>query len=292
MKKDDLKKRFEEGRTIELDNLAGTLGKPKSSGDEELDIINLLRGTWVSEAQGWNLIALPAAPSDLGTELSPDSKKFRLLMNQYGETLKFNVPDRGTPNRGVTADAAGGQTPDTSDEPNQLIDAIAHEQIIVQKTVEDFPPSVAGVRAANGEPIHHEPGFFMQFLNHVMKGTSPDITEKDENGDEILIEKDLKIARMGTIPHGNSVLAMGFVSDDKTIENDNAFPERVKVGDFEGNDDLSDFPYLAPYQHFKDHHFFGCIDPQKASGFPGFSRIFPDFPPTMYTRFCNSPRIN
>lgn len=266
MKKEDLARRFSEGRTIEMTDLAVKLSKPKKTGDEQLDIINLLRGTWVSQAEGWNLIALPASPLDLADPPQLPDKPFRLLMNQFGETLKFNVPDMGVPNRGVTLDSAGGQTDRTDDEPHQLIDAITYEQIIVQKAVADFPASNHGVNAENGEPIHHEPGFFMQFLNHVLKGKSPDVT--NDAGDEV--EKDLTIARMGTIPHGNSVLAMGFVTHDKTIEDDNAFPERLKVGDLE-KQDVKDSPYLTPYQHFIDHHFYGCVDPDKVHGFPGFS---------------------
>ena len=255
MNKADLDKKFYEGRSIEISDLVGTLAKPKDKGDDQLDIIKLLRGTWVSQAEGWNLIALPASPKDLKNKPGSDKNNFRLLMNQYGETLKFNMPDTSVPNRGVTL---------ADDEPDQLINGITYEQFVVQKRVSDFPESVNDenrkVLAADGEPIHHEPGFFLQFLNHVGVGTSPDVEG----------ERKLKIARMGTIPHGNSVLAMGFVTDDKTIKNDNAFPERLKDGELDKND-FKDNPYLKPYQHFIESPFFGCVDPKKVSNFPGFS---------------------
>ena len=264
--KDELDKRFYEGRRIETTSL----GIPHESAQTivgKLDLVKLLRGTWISRAEGWNLIALPASPTDLIEPPVDSSKSFRLLMNQYGETLKFNVPDTGVPNRGVT---------DENGETDQLIDAITYEQIVVQKAFKDFPESKPKKHAKNGTPIHHEPGFFLQFLNHVQKGTSPDVI--DDSG--IVVEKDLEIARMGTIPHGNSVLAMGYVSNDKTIKDNDAFPERLKagvdgkeikveLGDLESNLDLAH--YLAPYKQFKDRHFFGCAN--RGDNFPGF---FPD----------------
>ena len=130
MNKADLDKKFYEGRSIEISDLVGTLAKPKDKGDDQLDIIKLLRGTWVSQAEGWNLIALPASPKDLKNKPGSDKNNFRLLMNQYGETLKFNMPDTSVPNRGVTP---------ADDEPDQLINGITYEQFIVQKRVSDFP---------------------------------------------------------------------------------------------------------------------------------------------------------
>jgi hypothetical protein len=265
MKKADLDKRFSEGRRIESTTI-GIPHPPSKSGDDELDLLTLLRGTWISRAEGWNLIALPASPPDLKNPPASPATSFRLLMNQYGETLKFNVPDMGVPNRGLTLD--------TANKTDQLIDAITYEQIVVQKAVDDFPVSSNGVRAANGQPIHHEPGFFLHFLNQVMKGTSPDVV--DTSGKEI--EKELKIARMGTIPHGNSVLAMGFVSHENNIEDDDAFPERlkadgngkeIKIDKNDVNNDAFLGGYLKPYKHFVNQHFFGCVNP--SSGFPGFS---------------------
>ena len=256
MSNDYVEKRFLEGRKIEIDGQGINLSKPQKTGDDKLDIIKLLRGTWVSQSSGWNLIALPASSLDLKDKPAFPSKSFRLLMNQYGETLKFNAPDTGVPNRGLIPDAAGGQTKVTTDEPDQLIDAIAYEQIVVQKEVADFPESISGVRAENGEPIHHEPGFFLQFLNHIPTGTSPDV----EDGKAT---KTLSIARMGNIPHGNSVLAMGFVTHDPIIEDDDAFPERIEKNE-------SNKKYFEPYDHFESHPFFGCVDTKKAPGFPGF----------------------
>jgi hypothetical protein len=259
LEKNELYKRFCEPRKIES-TVLGIPHQPANTMNDELDLIKLLRGTWISRAEGWNLIALPTSPLDLvdRSQLSDKGRPFRLLMNQYGETLKFNAPDTGVPNRGLI--------PDENEEPDQLINAITYEQVIVQKAFEDFPASIRGRHAENGDPIHHEPGFFLQFLNQVTTGTSPDVGEGKES-------KELKIARMGTIPHGNSVLAMGCVLDDSTIDvaDDGALPERLA----DTNPDTND--YLEPYKYFINRPFFGCLDPAKASaaGFPGFS---PDHP--------------
>jgi hypothetical protein len=248
MKKADLEKRFSEGRMIERADTATQPSRLGSTGDGQFSLIELLRGTWTSEAQGWNLIALPFPPA-------PD--KFRLLMNQYGETLRFDVPDKGVPNRGLVPDTMGA-TADPSDETDQLIDAIAYEQIVIQKEVEDFPTS--SVREKNGNPIHHEPGFFLQLLNHIPIGHT------EEDGKKNGPDEELKIARLATIPHGNSVLAMGtvqFIAGAPNIPDENALPERIN------NIDVNTNTFLSPYRHFEDNHFFGNVPPT-VPGFPGF----------------------
>ena len=202
------------------------------------------------EGQGWNLIALPVGP-----------KKFRLLMNQYGETLKFGLADLCVPNRGAAETA-----------PDQHIDAIAYEQIIVQKAVADFPATK--LIAPNGNGIHHEPGFFLQLLDHATKGHTEEVKKgKLEKGDDV----ELTIARQASIPHGNSVLAMGTIKTfsgppkigtekiPADINPENATPERIKDTNFNTN------AYLTPYKHFEDNHFFGNVTDSARTGFPGFS---------------------
>ena len=222
--------------------------KPEARKNE---LFELLSGTWTSEAQGWNLIALPVGP-----------KKFRLLMNQYGETLKFGLADLCVPNRGAAETA-----------PDQHIDAIAYEQIIVQKAVADFPATK--LIAPNGNGIHHEPGFFLQLLDHATKGHTEEVKKgKLEKGDDV----ELTIARQASIPHGNSVLAMGtiktFAGPPKIgtekipadINPENATPERIKDTNFNTN------AYLTPYKHFEDNHFFGNVTDSARTRFPG---LFP-----------------
>jgi len=116
MKKNDLEKRFKEGRMLERIGSGVLPSKLGVTGDEEFSLIELLSGTWTSRERGWNLIALPASAP----------KQFRILMNQYDEELNFNnTADKNVPNRGVK--------PEINGKSDQLIDAIDYEQIIVQK---------------------------------------------------------------------------------------------------------------------------------------------------------------
>ena len=92
MKKINLEKRFAEGRKLERVGVGVLPSRLGSTGDGEFSLIELLRGTWTSQAQGWNLIALPFK--------DPSAKfNYRILMNQYGEKLSFNMPDKGVPNQ-------------------------------------------------------------------------------------------------------------------------------------------------------------------------------------------------
>ena len=230
-------------REIERLDLGGMPCRPRILSDGTVSIIELLRGTWISEAQGWNLIALPTATPN----------QFRLLMNQYGETLNFNrFADLNVPNRGVTQDENSNV--------DQKIDAIAYEQIVHQRAVDDFPASTTPPRAKNGDGIHHEPGFFLQLLSHVTTGHTEE--DGEPNGPEVK----LKIARQASIPHGNSVLAMGTIETSlgaPKIEKEDATPERIKNTDFHKN------PYLKPYERFEVNPFFGNV-PKTLAGFPGF----------------------
>ena len=228
-------------RKIERLDLGGIPSRPLVLKDGTVSIVELLKGTWTSEAQGWNLIALPTSVP----------KQFRLLMNQYGESLNFNrFADLNVPNRGVTSEGGG--------DVDQKIDAIAYEQIVHQRAVDDFP--VSNLRAVNGDGIHHEPGFFLQLLNHLTTGHT------EEDGKQNGPEEKLGIARQASIPHGNSVLAMGTITTkdgSPKIEDEDATPERIKDKNFDTN------KYLKPYQHFQVNPFFGNV-PTTAAGFPGF----------------------
>ena len=64
------------------------------------------------------------------------------------------------------------------------------------------------------------------------------------------------IARLATIPHGDSDLALGRCSestDNPVIPNDSGLPTGV-------NQSLAD-PYLAPYKHFDENLFKGLVTP-------------------------------
>jgi hypothetical protein len=111
-----------------------------------------------------------------------------------------------------------------------------NQQAINQIKVDDFPPTDDTIHFPEGAGIHHEPGFFLSITN--------------ERTDE------LDIARTATIPHGDSVLAMGR-SRDITGKPTIPIIESLPIGA------VSDInhPYLAPYENFAGaKKFLGLFD--------------------------------
>ena len=198
-------------------------------GDSELGPLQLLPGVWKNagglEGRGWNAIALPF-------ETRPGSPlDYRLLLNQYNETLVFDLVSKGVPNRGLTS---GRQKAD------QVLSALDYQQTTDQIAVADFPesdPATRGPVEAPGNTIHHEPGLWLHMINEVTEG--------------------FDIARLSTIPHGNSVLALGKSSEPSegapVIPDVSGLPLKVEQ-------DIN-HPYLAPYKHFHLNPFLGLFDP-------------------------------
>jgi len=194
--------------------------------DDELGPLKLLAGKWRNvnglEGHGWNMIALPfIAPAPAKTD-------FRLLLNQYNEELDFTLVDKGVPNRGISQTANG---PVNSD---QFLAALRYQQSITQIAAEDFP--VSGLAGKPGAAIHFEPGLWLHMANHVSTGHD--------------------IARISSIPHGDSVLALGQhteIAGAPVIREVNSLPIGVPHS-------LTS-PYLAPYNHFHTHLFQGLFDP-------------------------------
>ncbi len=194
-------------------------------GDEDLGPLKLLPGMWKNlpnlAGRGWNMIALPFA-----TE--PSSRlNYRLLVNQYNEELKFTIVDKAVPNRGIRRNC-------TTQEADQFLVTIDYEQTIDQIAAADFPES--GKAGDPGLAIHHEPGLWLHMVNETTNN--------------------LDIARLATIPHGDSVLALGRADETNggpTIHHVNGLPIGV--------DQNLDSPYLAPYKHFHDDLFQGLFDP-------------------------------
>jgi hypothetical protein len=178
------------------------------------------------------MIALPffVAGSQLG---------YRLLLNQFNETLNFTLVDKAVPNRGVSDDLTANT--------DQRVVTLDYEQAIRQVAVTDRPEST--VAGAIGAAIHHEPGLFLNMANLTTGGVD--------------------IARLATIPHGDSVLALGSSSEVTgavTIPPVNGLPFGVPQ-------DLVNDPYLEPYKHFHDNPFMG--DVTGVPGFPGFDPVEP-----------------
>ncbi|WP_298515657.1 heme-binding protein [uncultured Kordia sp.] len=205
-----------------IKNSGRTLAIAKS-GDEALGPLKHLPGTWKNtealNGRGWNMIAVPFADGKFG---------YRLLLNQYNETLVFKTVDKGVPNRGIPTNTDGTDG-------DQFLVALDYSQTIEQIIADDFPKS--GLAGKPKLKIHHEPGLWLHMLNKT--------TNK------------LDIARLATVPHGDSVLALGR-SDSKTgkpiIPKISGLPIGLK------NPTLSN-KYLEPYKHFKDNLFQGVFNP-------------------------------
>lgn len=192
------------------------------AGADTLGSFSQLPGTWKNEpgleGRGWNMIALPFVSEG-------DPFNYRVLMNQYNEKLSFSLIDKGVPNRGILK--ALGENLD------QAIVTLDYQQVIDQIAAEDNPDS--GL-AGSPKTIHHEPGLFLKMLN---------FTNNDHN-----------IARLGSIPHGDTVLALG---ESKTINGAPTIPD-VNVLPIGVQQDVDNNPYLAPYKHFHEAPFRGIFD--------------------------------
>lgn len=211
------------------------------SGDPDLGPLALLPGTWANlrdpedrdagpfDGRGWNMIALPFAT------LPNEGFNYRLLMNQYNERLVITTKDTGVPNRGIQPNPPTGPTAET----DQKIVALDYEQGVVHIATDDSPSS--GLKQPVGAAIHHEPGLFLFMKNQT-------------NGP-------IDIARLGTIPHGDSLLALG--------ESEPPNAGKPTIPEFSGlpigiaNTDPATSPYLAPYKHFIDAPFLNLFKPDQ-----------------------------
>lgn len=212
-------------------------------GDNDLGQLKNLPGKWESKGHGWNMIALPFALTQ------PGALDYRLLLNQYDETLNFTLVDKAVPNRGVD-DTHNQQT-------DQFVVTLDYEQVIHQVAVTDRPQS--NVAGAPGLAIHHEPGLFLNMANLITDGVD--------------------VARLASIPHGDSALALGTSSEVNgvvQIPSVNGLPVGV-------NQDLSN-PYLEPYQHFHANPFVGTVS---APDFQGFDPTAPHLLLTLANQGVN-----
>lgn len=218
IQKKHLKNFVTRGRSLSLE-------KSKST-DDELGYLKQLPGTWKNlpnlPGRGWNMIALPFVNPKGG------NLNYRLLVNQYDEELHFTTIGKGIPNRGITREKGSFVNSD------QFIVTLDYTQSINQVAADDFPKS--GLAGKKGLAIHHEPGLFLQMANE--------------------FESRLEVARLASVPHGNSVLALGEVriyDGAPSIPDENGLPVGIPK-------DLNN-PYLAPYKHYNDHLFKGVFNP-------------------------------
>jgi hypothetical protein len=217
-------------KPAELKNKTRRFERDVKPNDPELGPLKLLPGKWANvpnlEGRGWNMIALPfVAPPPQGV---PFPLNYRLLVNQYNEELEFTLVDKAVPNRGVRL------APGTPANTDQFLVTLDYQQSIKQIAADDLPKS--GLAGPSGAAIHHEPGLWLHMTNGISDG--------------------LNIARLATIPHGDSVLACGQSSEHlgaPSIFDINGLPIGV-------DQDLKN-PYLAPYKHFNDNLFQGLFNP-------------------------------
>ena len=125
-----------------------------------------LIGEWEG-SRGWSIIAVPKGNAQDG------SLPFKLLVNNYFETLEFVSVDEPIPNKGGLFD--------------QCIATIKYTQ-----NIHDFDSK---------KLIHIENGMFMH-LDNIYKTTETPETYTPQ----------FSYARSATIPHGNSLLALGSAS--------------------------------------------------------------------------------
>jgi hypothetical protein len=225
--------------TIEDLQAAGRRLYPAVADDPELGPLTALPGKWISQGRGWNMIALPFA-----AEAAPP---FRLLLNQYDEELEFTLVDKAVPNRGLTDGSPRA-------EKDQLIVTLDYQQAVRQVASVDAP--VSGKAGDAGQAIHHEPGLWLYMTNHV--------------------ENDVDVGRLATIPHGNSVLALGTSDLLESPDTSTLIPDVSGLPIGIGNTDINDpgNRYLAPYKLFHDAPFKGTV--AGVPGFPGFDPVTPN----------------
>lgn len=241
--KDQLERRYEVAKT----------------GDPELGPLSLLPGKWKGTRSGWNMIALPFDQTPF---------KFRILMNQYDETLDFTFVGDNVENRGLEGVLDNSNNPPGSPKDDQFVVTLDYQQSINQWVAEDNPDS-GGLAGPSKKPIHHEPGLWLYMKN--LRTVDKDLTPATQGGIEVT-DALLEIARLATIPHGNSVLALGTAKCELGMPDIPAV-SGLPIGRFEDlaspdYDFLTD-PYLAPYKHYIQNPFMG--DGGGGSGFPGFN---------------------
>lgn len=254
-----------------IDNIVET-GRSTSLADFDDPVLGPLRmlpGTWKNteelKGHGFNLMALPLLP-DPDENQDPTKNGYKLLINQYSEELDFSVVDKGVPNRGSLPD------PDTG-RPDQTLVALNYFQNITQIASEDFRKTDLHQRF-DGKKIHKEPGLWIHIVDH----------QTD----------DINIARLGTIPHGNSFLAAGrfreggnrsdILLNPTVSELIRMIPSinGVVVGAGENPEETDLQPiinpetgeviidYFAPYRHFHENPYKGV---HSINGFAGFDPV-------------------
>jgi hypothetical protein len=169
-----------------------------------LGLLADLQGTWVGT--GFNVISLPDFSS---TPPSTGPANFRLLLNSTMETLQFIPIGGSVPNRGVVS-ALGA----TTGQPDITLNGLSYFQRVSDLTT--------------NEALHVEPGFWLSIPPTTVFPAQPAFT----------------IARLSTIPHGDSLTAPGGgfgVAGGPLIAAANTLPSKGGV--------VLGSPYTDPFQN-------------------------------------------
>lgn len=132
-------------------SMSRSIEKAKA-GDPVLGPLKVLPGTWESQGVGWNMIALPYA----GGSTPGSHTDYRLLLNRYKETLKFELVDKAVANRGINQEGSSTQS-------DQFVVALDYDQLITQIASEDSPKSGQADETVV-KPIHREPGLWLHYI--------------------------------------------------------------------------------------------------------------------------------
>jgi len=261
---------------IEKMTLSGRQISIAEKDDPRLGPLRWLPGTWKNteelKGQGFNMIALPFANSP---DFGQSENGYRLLINQYNESLNFILVDAGVPNRGVAPPDQAAAT-----QSDQTVVALSYTQIVTQIASEDsFVVSASGQQNStlsktnisdkfNDQPIHHEPGLWLYMTNQNIS---------DPSGAEI------NIARMGSIPHGNSFIAVGSFQDldpaqripipsiNGVVEGGGPNPnERPLDPILRPGTNIIGIDYFGPFRHFNQNPFKGST---AIPGYAGFEPV-------------------
>lgn len=199
-----------------------TLSLQDADARELLGPLYDLAGVWTNDpGQGWNLIAVPGPLNDDGQpSYFNNGHGFILETIPYIETITF-TPISVTLNRGQFRPRVSFGQPPTNEQQIQQIGAMLYEQRISSAGVDKSHKDYAAITQffeergfAAGTPIHAEQGMLLNITNFNDYGL-----------------ENFQLARMGTIPHGNSMLCLGSneASAQPTIPADgnNAMPTPV-----------------------------------------------------------------
>lgn len=210
---------------VELADHTLMVADPSLSSGPLDDWVGVWRNADPGGPSGWSMIALPCRARE---NFRFD---YRLLLQQFDETLTVTAAESSLSNRGVSLH--GNVAVDDHD---QRLHALNYQQQIRQRLAQDFPPTDR--LGAAGQVIHHEAGLWLY---------TPDAAAGSAS-----------LAKSSSIAHGSSVMAVGGF---ERVQGAAVMPavDTLPIG---VQRDLN-AAYLWPYRHFQQQPFLGLFDPTR-----------------------------